>query len=213
MASALAPLYLTLHQLYIRPGCSHAGAPVVRRHRAVSEPGGSERSREEEAADRHQEAGGQLPHQVPQGRRVEHALHGQAGGRHRVRQQHPPRQTLHLHPGHRPGDQRLGPGPAGHVRGREEEAGHPRRAGLRRPGSPSEDPRGSDAHLRSGAAEHREAIRPLMKKRRRRGQLSERKLSQMCASWSLSEGLLRGDSMKQIDFRTRSMFSVQCSIG
>ena len=132
-------------------------------------PGGGERRRQEEAADRHQEAGRQLPHQVPQGGRAQHALHREAGGRHRVRQQHPPRQTLHLHAGHRAGDQGLGPGAARHVRGREEEARHPIGARLRRPGGTAEDPRGSDAHLRGGAAQHREEIRPVMKRRKRRG--------------------------------------------
>ena len=59
------------------------------------------------------------------------------------------------------GDQGLGPGPAGHVCGREEEAGHPARPRLRRLRRRRQDPGRRRPRLRGGARGHSEEERTL----------------------------------------------------
>ena len=59
------------------------------------------------------------------------------------------------------GDQGVGPGPAGHVCGREEEAGHPPRPRLRRLRRRRQDPGRRRPRLRGGARGHSEEERTL----------------------------------------------------
>ena len=59
------------------------------------------------------------------------------------------------------GDQGLGPGPAGHVCGREEEAGYPPRPRLRRLRRRGQDPGRRRPRLRGGARGHSEEERTL----------------------------------------------------
>lgn len=88
--SSLNTLIYVLTQLCKQPKVQkqrrlqHAGFSTVGDDGAVAQPDVGMRIREEEAADRHQEASGQLLREITQRRRAKHALHWQAGGRHRV---------------------------------------------------------------------------------------------------------------------------------